>query len=97
MKLKKIKANFFLFWNNLFRLPAVALAIVCLIMLHVAFYVTTEVQRYILPVKAQTILERKLGRKEYAEAIHEGLHEVGREVALIAWILLCIKLAVKLW
>ena len=97
MKLKKFKANLFLFWNNLFRLPAVALAILCLFMLHAAYYISTECGRSIFTGTALLRNRNTKTRERRIEAFIEAVHEYGREFAGLVWLFICIKAAFKIW
>lgn len=91
MKSRKLKANMALFFANLFRLPSVALAIACLLMVHAVYFVIAEWFCSYLPVTSETKTERRVGRAEASEVIIEAVHEYGREAAAIIWAYFILK------
>lgn len=80
-----------LFFANLFRLPVAALAILCLLMVHATYYLSTECGRSAF---ARTVWLREKNfpvRRIRTEFIIETVHEYGREVAAMVWAFCALK------
>ena len=85
MKIKRLKANSALFCANLFRLPVAALAVLSLVLVHGAYYLTTECGRSIFARTDLARNENQAVRQRRAELIIDFTHKYSREIVLLLW------------
>ena len=94
MKGMSAKANIELFFANLFRLPVAALAVLSLVLVHGAYYLTTECGRSIFARTDLARNENQAVRQRRADLIVDSTHKYSREIVLLLW---AIFFAYLLW
>jgi hypothetical protein len=95
MKLKRIKATASQAFANLFRLPAVLLAIACLVMVHLVYYLTTECGRSAFAGTKYLVSKNSPKLKSRSEFIIQAVHDYGRELALVLWVYSLLQITFK--